>query len=103
MKVANENWHIGIDELGRAWVDDTNVKVVEIVLDHLAYGWSPEEIHWQHPHLSLAQIYTALAFHHDHRAEMDAKITESLESADSAAQAAADSPVTRRLQSLARK
>lgn len=30
--------HIRLDENGRPWVDDTNVKVIEVVLDHLAYG-----------------------------------------------------------------
>lgn len=27
------------------------VKVIEVVLDKMAYGWSAEEIHLQHPHL----------------------------------------------------
>jgi len=32
--------HVVRDERGVAWIDDTNVKVVEIALDHLDYGWS---------------------------------------------------------------
>jgi hypothetical protein len=36
--------HIRLDEQGIAWIDDANVKVIEVVLDRLAYGWSPEEI-----------------------------------------------------------
>ena len=36
--------HIWIDADGRPWIDNTNVKVIEVVLDHLAYRWSPEEI-----------------------------------------------------------
>jgi hypothetical protein len=31
------------------------------VLDKIAYGWIPEEMHLQHPHLSLAQIHAALS------------------------------------------
>lgn len=54
-----------------AWVDDTNVKVVEIALDHLAYGWSAEAIHEQFPHLSLAQIHAALAFFYDHSSQFE--------------------------------
>jgi len=46
--------HIRPDDRGTVWIDDTNVKVIEVVLDRLAYGWSPEEIHFQHPDLSLA-------------------------------------------------
>ena len=53
--------HIHLDAQGVAWIDDTNVKVVEVVLDKRAYGWSPEEIHTQHPGLSLAQIHAALS------------------------------------------
>ncbi len=49
--------HIRLDNQGVAWIDGTNVKVIEVVLDRLAYGWSPEEIHFQHAaDLSLAQI-----------------------------------------------
>ncbi len=66
--------HVNLDTKGVAWIDDTNVKVVEVVAEHLATGSSPEEIHFQHPHLSLAQIHSALAYYFDHRAELDADI-----------------------------
>lgn len=66
--------HIVFDPKGRPWVDDTNVKVIEIALEHIAYGWSAETIHENHPHLSLAQIYSALAWYYDHQTEMDAEI-----------------------------
>src|SRR5207237_3676036 len=39
---------IEIDARGVAWVAGANTKVKEIVLDKLAYGWSPEEMHFQH-------------------------------------------------------
>ena len=51
--------HIWLDGRGTAWVDDTNTKVREIALGVIAHGWSPKEIHLQHPHLSLAQIHAA--------------------------------------------
>jgi hypothetical protein len=35
---ANTVPHIRLDEQGRPWVDDTNVKVIEVVLDHFACG-----------------------------------------------------------------
>lgn len=66
--------HIVLDDRGRPWVEGTNTKVVEIVLDKIAYGWSPEEIHRQHPHLPLAKIHAALAYYYDHQAELDAEI-----------------------------
>jgi uncharacterized protein (DUF433 family) len=66
--------HIHLDEHGVAWIDDTNTKVVEVVLDKIAYGWSAEEMHLQHPHLSLAQLYAALSYYHDHQDELDEEI-----------------------------
>lgn len=66
--------HILLDDQGRPWLDDTNTKVIEVVLDHLAYGWNAESIQENHPHLSLAQVYAALAWYYDHQAEMDAQI-----------------------------
>jgi uncharacterized protein (DUF433 family) len=66
--------HIVLDERGRPWIDDTNTKVIEVVLDRLVYQWSPEAIQIQHPHLSLAQIHAALSYYYDHKAEIDAEI-----------------------------
>ena len=74
MAVITAAPHIRLDEQGRAWVDDTNVKVIELVLDHLAYGWNADATHEHHPGLSLAQVYSALGWYYDHQAEMDAEI-----------------------------
>lgn len=71
---ATPTAHIFLDEQGRAWIDDTNVKVIEVVLDKIGYGMSPEEIHEQHSHLSLAQIHAAFSYYYDHKAEFDAEI-----------------------------
>ncbi len=67
--------HIKLDDRGRAWIDDSNVKVIEVVLDKLTWGWSPEEIYEQHGrYLSLAQIHAALSYYYDHQAEFDAEL-----------------------------
>ena len=71
---AIQTSHIYLDEEGRAWIDDTNTKVIEVVLDKLAYGWSPEEMHFQHPNLSLAQIHAALAYYYENQQSLDAEI-----------------------------
>ncbi len=34
---------IEIDDHGVAWIAGANTKVLEVVLDKKAYGWSPEE------------------------------------------------------------
>ena len=71
MIAAEPTTHIRVDKNGVPWVDDTKVKVVEVILDHLAYGHSAEEIHLQHPHLSLAQVHAAFAYYYDHQTEME--------------------------------
>ena len=89
--------HIWTDEQGRPWIDDSNVKVIEVVLDHVAYGWSAEEIHAQHSHLSLGLIYAALAYYYDHQAEFDHQIGQSRRRADVLAAEVANSPLRQRL------
>jgi uncharacterized protein (DUF433 family) len=74
MSTATAVPHIHLDGEGRAWVDDTNVKAIEVALDHLAYGWGADTIHENHPKLTLAQVYAALAWYYDHQVEMDAQI-----------------------------
>ena len=63
--------HIEIDDQGVPWIAGGNTKVIEVVLDKLAYGWSPEEMHLQHPHLSLAQIHAAFSYYYEHQEELD--------------------------------
>src|SRR6266566_509424 len=72
--VAVLNSLIEIDETGVPWISGANTKVVEVVLDKMAHGWSPEEMHRQHPHLSMAQIHAALAYYYEHQDEVDADI-----------------------------
>ena len=92
--------HIVLDERGRAWVEGTNTKVVEIVLDKLAYGWSPEEIHRQHPHLPLAKIHAAFAYYYDHQGEIDADIERQEREFDELKASAGDSPLRKRLRAM---
>lgn len=55
------------------------MKVVELVVEQQAYGWSPEELHLQHPYLTLGQIHSALAYYWDHLAELDRDVQRRLE------------------------
>jgi uncharacterized protein (DUF433 family) len=81
----------------------TKTKVIEIVLDRLAHHWDAEEIQRQHPHLSLAQIYCALAYYHDHQAEMDADIAARLVKADQIADSQPASAVRAKLRAMGRR
>lgn len=63
--------HIEIGADGVPMIAGTNTKVVEIILPHLAWGWHGDQLHENYPHLSLAQIYSALSYYYDHQQEID--------------------------------
>ena len=63
--------HIELRDDGRPWLVGTQTKVLEVVLDRIAYHWDGDEIQRQHPHLTLGQIYSCLAYYYDHQSEMD--------------------------------
>jgi|SRR5665213_99158 len=92
--------HIRLDERGVAWVDDTNTKVIEVALDMIAHGWSPEEIHFQHPHLSLAQIHAALGYYYDHKAELDEQTLLNAHEVERLRALAGESPLRKRLRDM---
>lgn len=74
--------HISIGPDNVPMLSGTRIKVVEIVLDHLAHGADVQEIHREFPHLSLGEIHSALAYYYDHQQEMDADIARRMESAE---------------------
>ena len=74
MIAADPATHVRLDRSGIAWIDDTKTKVIEVIVDHLTYGHSPEEIQLQHPHLSLAQVHAAFAYYYDHQVEVDEQL-----------------------------
>jgi len=71
-----------LDENQVPTIAGTTMKVTELVLDHVAYGWSPEELHFQHPYLTMGQIYSALAYYWEHKVELDEDIERRLQFID---------------------
>jgi len=74
--------HIVVDDNGVPYIAGTTMKVVELVTAQTAHGWSPEELHFQFPYLSLGQIYSSLAYYWDHRGELDQDIARRLAMAE---------------------
>ena len=72
--------HIVLDEKDVPIIAGTNMKVIELILENSAYGWSPEELHFQHSFLTLGQIHSALAYYWDHQKELDLDIEKRLAS-----------------------
>ena len=89
--------HIVLDDARVPYIVGTTMKVVELVLAQIAYGWSPEELHLQFPHLTLGQIHSALAYYWDHQAEFDRDIEQRHEAVMELQRAAGQTPLARRL------
>ena len=70
--------HIETRADGKAWLIGTQTKVLEVALNRLAHHWDADEIQRQHPHLTLGQIHSCLAYYHDHQEEMGRVIDEQL-------------------------
>lgn len=71
---ALEYPHVTVGTGGRARVGAAGIAVSQLVAESTAYGWSPAELHFQHPDLSLAEIHAALAYYWDHADEVDREI-----------------------------
>jgi uncharacterized protein (DUF433 family) len=52
------------------------VRVAQIVMDYLAYGWSPEEMCRQHPYLTIAEAHAAMLYYWDHPDEIEQEIEQ---------------------------
>ena len=89
--------HIRLDENQVPTIAGTTMKVTELVLDHVAYGWSPEELHFQHPYLTMGQIYSALAYYWDHKVELDQDIERRRQFIDHVQQTTKPPPLAERL------
>jgi uncharacterized protein (DUF433 family) len=99
---TSDHKYVQLDDRGVPVITGTTMKVVELVTAQKAYGWSPEEIHFQHPYLSMSQIHSALAYYWDHQAEIDADIERRLEYAVQLRQAAEPFPLANKLRAQGR-
>lgn len=55
---------------GRLRIDGTRITVLQLATLY-RQGWSAEDIRDSFAHLTLAQVYLALAYYHSHRAEIE--------------------------------
>ncbi len=60
---------------GRPRIAGTRMSVQNIAIDYKA-GMSPKEIVSEFPHLTLAQVYAALAYYHANKDRIEADIAE---------------------------
>jgi len=89
--------HVVLDDSGVPVIAGTTMKVIELVLGMKAYGWSPEELKFQHPYLTLGQIHSGLAYYWDHQEELDADIERRLRKVDRLRQRTKPAPLLKKL------
>ncbi len=92
---------IELDDRGVPLIGGTRVKVSEVVAEHQAYRWDADQIHRQHPHLSLPQIHAALGYYYEHREECDREMDAALQQADDICQIAENPALLAKLRSRA--
>ncbi len=60
---------------GKPRIAGSRIQVKHVAIMHERERKSPEDIVSEFPHLTLAGIYAALAYYHDHREEINAEIS----------------------------
>ena len=89
--------HITLNARGVPCLDGTRHRVIDLVADHVAHGYSAAQIVEQYPDLTPAQVHAALTYYYDHQAELNGEIMRQLKEVEALAEAAEDSPGRRRL------
>ena len=94
---TTEYKHIQVNEHNVPIIAGTTMKVIELIEAQQAYGWSPEEIHFQHPYLTMSQIHSALAYYWDHKGELDTDMERRFQYVENLRQKSGESPLAKKL------
>ncbi|MGK7929178.1 MAG: DUF433 domain-containing protein [Spirulina sp.] len=89
--------HIYLNEDNVPAIAETSMKIVELITSVKAYGWTPEELLENYPHLTLSKIYSALAYYWDNKEEIDADIERRDREVEELRQAAGEHPLIQKL------
>ncbi|NEQ36135.1 MAG: DUF433 domain-containing protein [Okeania sp. SIO3I5] len=95
--------YVHLDEKNVPMITGSTMKVVELITSVKAYSWTAEELHESYPHLSMSQIYSALAYYWDNQAEIDADMEEREEYVKQAELEAGISPFAIRIREMGLK
>jgi Protein of unknown function (DUF433) len=68
------------------------IRISQIVMDYLAYGWSVEEMCRQHLYLTPAEAHAAMGYYFDHQEEIDREINQEWQQVQENMTQAAKSP-----------
>ncbi len=73
------------------------IRVAQIVMDYLAYGWSVEELCHQHPYLTPAEAHATMGYYFDHQDEIDQEISQEWQDTQASMTQAPKSPFYTRM------
>jgi uncharacterized protein (DUF433 family) len=73
------------------------VRVAQIAMDHIAHGWTAEDILRQHDYLRPAEIHAALAYYYDNREQIDHEIESEIKQVEQALKSSKSQPLASRL------
>jgi uncharacterized protein (DUF433 family) len=74
--------HLTVNARGVLCLDGTRHRVIDIVADHVAHGYSATQIVEQYPDLTLAQVHAALAYYYDHEDDLNTTLMASYADAE---------------------
>jgi len=63
-------------EDGLPLVERVGFKAIHLIANHVAHGWTAEELVVNFPHLTLGEVYSVLAWFADHRDAVSAVLEE---------------------------
>ena len=61
---------------GKPRIAGHRIKVQDVVIWHERLGMSPDEIVYHYPSITLADVYAALSYYHDHLEEIRQQIAD---------------------------
>ena len=76
------------------------VRVAQIAMDHIFYGWTAEDILRQHDYLTPSEVHAALGYYFDHREQMDLEIEAEAAEARLDLRSSGTDPLAARLMAL---
>ena len=97
------NPHVEISADGHARIRGTGFKVRMLAEEHLITGADAMELQRGHPHLTLSQVYGALAYYYDHKDEFDREIEELREFAEQMRAQQGESLLAKKLRELGKE
>lgn len=101
MAKATSYAHIELRDDGVPIISGTRMKVEHLAVEATTWAMDADAIQRQHPHLSMGQVHSALAYYYDHKEEIDREIEEGDREAERLrADQADDSPARAKLKAL---